>query len=88
MRVDSIREEVLDLVNRRPFDPFEINLENGDRIVVEHPENIAFATPKNGSGATSKFFVITHEITIRSTFDAVTSVAEIDRGRPLDKSEE
>jgi hypothetical protein len=41
-RAESIRAQVYHLVRAAPFHPFALLMENGDRIVVEHPENIAF----------------------------------------------
>jgi hypothetical protein len=55
-----------------------LNLENGDRITIEHPENIAF-DPGNGSGGgSSDFYVISGRLRVFGTFEAVTSVATID----------
>ncbi len=31
---------VFELLDRRPFFPFEVDLENGHRIPVTHPENV------------------------------------------------
>ena len=45
-RVDSIRAEVQRLMRSTPFHPFALLMENGDRILVEHPENIAFDPAK------------------------------------------
>lgn len=38
MKVEKIRAEVA----ARPFRPFEIVLDNGDRVPVTHPENVYF----------------------------------------------
>ena len=59
---------------------FALNLENGDRIAIEHPENIAFDPRLNGSPGSNDFYVITNELRVFGTFDAVTSVALIERG--------
>ena len=72
--------EIKALVNQSPFRPFALNLENGDRIVIEHPENIAFDPRLNGSPSSSDFYVISNELRVFGTFDAVTSVALIDTG--------
>jgi hypothetical protein len=37
MNADAIRE----WLNRRPFEPFEIRLSNGERYEVRHPELVA-----------------------------------------------
>jgi hypothetical protein len=49
-RVEVIRSEVQRLLRAVPFHRFALNMENGDRVVIEHPENIAF-DPSPGPGA-------------------------------------
>ena len=39
MNADAIRE----LLARKPFEPFEVRLTNGDVHVVKHPECVAIA---------------------------------------------
>lgn len=87
-----------------------LSLENGDRVAVEHPEDIAFDPTDNGEGPQSQeFYVISRKVRLfstfsrgnergltgsrgviqvpsakvqpLSTFDAVTSVTQIDRGQ-------
>lgn len=36
-------ETIQELLNRRPFEPFEIRLSNGEVHQVRHPENVALA---------------------------------------------
>lgn len=55
-------------------------MENGDRIVIEHPENIAFDPRLNGSPGSNNFYVISERLRVFGTFEAVTSVALIDTG--------
>jgi hypothetical protein len=55
-------------------------LENGDRVVIDHPENIAFDPGKNGSAGSEEFYVISSQLRLFSTFDAVSSVTLVDRG--------
>lgn len=50
-------------------------MENGDRVIIEHPENIAFDPTARGAG---DFYVITGRLRFFSTFEAVTSVSLID----------
>lgn len=79
MRTDVIRAELQRLLRSVPFRPFVIILENGDRVRIEHPENIAFEPNANGSGGgSSEFYVLARQIRLFSTFDAVTSVAGVD----------
>lgn len=82
-RVESIREQVHNLVHAAPFRPFALNMENGDRIIIEHPENIAYVpATTNGKVALDDFSVISAQLRMFSTFAALTSVALVDRGEP------
>lgn len=65
-------------MHSRPFRKFALNLENGDRVLIEHPENIAL-DPDSDSAA-SEFYVITGKLRLFSTFSAVSSVVLADRG--------
>jgi hypothetical protein len=80
-RVEVIQAEIQRLLRAAPFRPFALTLENGDRVIIEHPENIAFdpAPPEGMSGA-DEFYVISNRIRLFSTFGAVTSVTLVDRG--------
>ncbi len=80
-RVDTVRAEVQRLIRAVPFRPFALTLENGDRIIIEHPENIAFnPASEKGTGGSEDFYVLSKKLRLYSTFDAVTSVAKRDRG--------
>lgn len=81
-RVSGIRAEVQRLIHAAPFRPFVMSQENGDRITIDHPENIAFdpGTPE-GTGGSEEFYVISNKLRLFSTFGAVTSVALLDRGQ-------
>jgi hypothetical protein len=81
-RTDVIRAEVQRSLRSTPFHPFALLMENGDRIVVEHPENIAFDPADNGTGGSEDFYVISSRLRHFSSFGAVTSVALVDQGRP------
>ena len=74
MRADAIRSEVLRMLRQVPFRPFVLSMENGDRVTIGHPENIAFE-PEGGS---PDFYVISGRIRLFGTFDAVSSVATAD----------
>lgn len=82
-RADSMREDVLKLVRRSPFKPFVINMDNGDRILVEHPENIAFDLGGNGRKPSPYVHVISRGASSLGTFDAVISVALEGHADPL-----
>lgn len=76
-RVDAIRDETLRLVRAAPFRRFVLNLENGDRVLVEHRENIAF--DPDTQPAAAEFYVISGNVRLFSTFSAISSVALADR---------
>ena len=80
-RVETVRSQIQNLLRSVPFHPFTLNMENGDRLLIEHPENIAFEpSSPNGSGGSNDFHVVSRGLRVISTFNAVTSVALIDRG--------
>jgi hypothetical protein len=79
-RVDVIRAEIQRLLQSAPFRRFALTLENGDRVIIEHPENIAFDPGNNGSPGSEEFYVISSQLRLFSTFSAVSSVALVDRG--------
>lgn len=59
-------------------------MENGDRIVIEHPENIAFDPAEDDSSGSDDFYVISRKLRIFSTFAAITNVALLDEtGEPM-----
>jgi hypothetical protein len=76
-RADAIRTEIQRLIRATPFRGFILMLESGDRVIIEHPENIAF-DPEAKSGD-DEFYVITGRIRLFSTFNAVSSVPLADR---------
>ena len=79
-RVETTRSEIQRLVRATPFRPFALNLENGDRVVIAHPENIAFdPDAKEGAKWWDRFYAISNGLVLFSTFGAVTSVALVDR---------
>jgi len=80
-RVEVIRSEVQRLLRAVPFHRFALSMENGDRVVIEHPENIAFdPSPGSGVKAPEDFYVISNKLRLFSTFNAVTSVGLVDYG--------
>ena len=62
------------MVHQAPFRPFILSLENGDRVSIGHPENIAF----DPQGESPDFYVISGRVCLFSTFEAVTNVATAD----------
>ncbi|MEO8497859.1 MAG: hypothetical protein ABI614_22560 [Planctomycetota bacterium] len=75
MRADSFRTEVIRLLRKTPFEPFVLNLENGDRLAIAHPENIAFDPLGNGGRGAEEFHIVTSSMRFVGTFDGVTSIA-------------
>lgn len=83
MRTEVRRSQILRLLERRPFMPFELNIENGDRIVVEHPENLAMSPEKAVEQFANRVHVIGGDVLIYTTLDAISTVAEINEGQRL-----
>lgn len=81
MRTEVVQVEIRRFLRTVPCWPFAPSLQNGDRIVIEHPENIALDPADIGSPGSSDFYVISGGLRLFSTFDAVTSVALADEGR-------
>jgi hypothetical protein len=71
-----MRTEIQRLIRAAPFRKFVVSLENGDRALIEHPENIAFNPEPDGS---EDFYVISGKLRLFSTFGAVSSIALADR---------
>ena len=74
MRAEQVRSEVQRLLRQAPFRGFVLNFENGDRIPIQHPENIAFDPGGNSASASVDFYVVSGRYRLHSTFEAVTSV--------------
>jgi hypothetical protein len=74
MRAEAIRAEVIRLVHQAPFRPFVLSMENGDRVTIGHPENIAF----DPEGESPDSYVISGNVRRFGAFDAVSSVATTD----------
>jgi hypothetical protein len=84
MRTDLVRNEVLRLMRQAPFRPFVLNLENGDRVNIEHPENIAFDPGNGAQPGLADFYVISGALRVFGSFEAVSSVALLDTGGQTD----
>ena len=77
LRTDSVRSQLLGMIRAAPFHKFVINMEKGDRVLIEHPENIAFDPRTNSRN--SYFSVVTGKVQLLSNFNAVTSIVHADR---------
>ena len=75
-RVDSIRSEVKNLMRASPFRRFALTLEHGDRVMLEHPANIAFDHDSPaGAGQSDQFYVLSPGISVFSHFRPLAGVA-------------
>ena len=77
-RNDAIRAEVHRLVRAVPFQKFLLALESGDRVLIEHPENISF-DPEAKEPNSDEFYVITGRVRLFSTFGTVSRITLADR---------
>ncbi len=77
-RNEAIRAEIQRPIRSAPFRRFLLILESGDRVVIEHPENIAF-DPEGKEPGSDEFYVITGRVRMFSTFGAVWSITLVDR---------
>ena len=84
MRTAAVRKQIELLVHARPFRPFVITLENGQRIPIEHPENLAYVPGMNGGPGDLNFSVVSSRLLMYGTFDAVTSIAVLDEGQQVE----
>lgn len=75
-RVDSIRTELQRLIRAVPFRKFVLSLENGERALIEHPENVAFDPQPSGA---EDFYVISGKLRFFSTLGAVSGIYLADR---------
>jgi hypothetical protein len=82
-RADVIRSEVQRLLRVAPFRPFALTLENGQRLIIGHPENLAFNPGDNGTGASEDFYAFSGPLRVYSTFSAVTNVDLVRTDEPL-----
>jgi len=79
--VEAVRAEIQRLLHSLPFRPFVLTMENGERVIIGHPENIAFdPASTEGTGGSDDFYVISNRLRLFSTFSAVASVILLDRG--------
>lgn len=76
-RSDTVRAQLLLMVRAVPFRSFAMNMENGDRIIVEHPENISFDADEDGL---HDFAVISSKVRYWGNLSAITTIAVLDRG--------
>lgn len=74
MSTELIRSELQRVIHQKPFQPFVITFNGGERAVIEHSENVAF-DPR--PGATADFYVLTGSLRMFSTFKSVSSISHL-----------
>lgn len=79
MSANEKQAQIVKLINQRPFRPFVISLENGDRVTVEHPVTVAY----DPTGASTQFSVLTGGVMVASYFGSITSIALQDTGQAI-----
>ena len=82
MEPEVARQQVQRLVRQVPFRQFVITFENGDRALIEHPENLAFVPSVNGErDLPTDLDIVTKGLRLYTSFDSVTTVAARDSGQ-------
>ena len=71
-RAESNRRQLHRIVSDRPFKPFWIRLESGDRIDVKHPETIGFDPEEGGN---IRLYVVARGNDVWTSLDAVTGLS-------------
>jgi hypothetical protein len=88
MQAELIRNQLMHLLHQVPFQSFFILLDSGDRILIEHPENIAFDPGVIGQRPGSRHFsAITGAMSLFGTFETVAGVAIRDTHGRADSEE-
>jgi len=75
-RIDSVRAEIQRRIRTAPFHKFVLSLENGERALIEHPENLAFDPEPNGS---EDCYIISGKLRLFISLSAVTGIYLADR---------
>lgn len=73
-RGEHVKLQVEDLLRQFPYRPFVLTFENGERVVIEHPENIATSPDEEAID----FYVRTGQVRLYSTFAAITFIGVAD----------
>lgn len=63
----------------RPFQRFVLTFDGGDRVLIEHPENIAFDPTPGGRLDVS---IIGSSLRFYGTLDAISTIAMFDNAMP------
>jgi hypothetical protein len=76
MRAETFRYELKRLLRHQPFEKLIIAFDGGDKVIVEHPENVAF-DPTPGSG--HRVFIVGGSALRYSTLDAISTILQVDK---------
>ena len=76
-RVDSVRVELQRMIRSVPFRKFVLSLENGERVLIEHPENVAFDPEPNGVEDVS---IVSRQLRLYTTLSTVSGLYLADTG--------
>jgi hypothetical protein len=79
MRAELHRTEIRRLLRATPFQRFVLTFDGGDRVLIEHPENIAFDPTAGGRLDVS---IIGANLRYYSTLDAISTIAMLDNAMP------
>ena len=79
-KVPAIRMQLTELVRMRPFRPFFVIFESGDRAMVVHPENVAFDPLPEGR---DRIVIFAADLVHHGTLSAITKFVELDVGQPV-----
>lgn len=80
MRAELNRAELQRLLRQVPFQRFVLTFDSGDRVLIEHPENIAFDPTPGGRG---DLYILGGQVRYYGTFDAISNIAMFDTGTPV-----
>jgi hypothetical protein len=69
------------MLQRVPFEAFVLTLESSNRFLIEHPENLAFVPAATNNPSDDKLWILTQQVRVGTTLEAVTSVGLWDSGR-------
>jgi len=82
MKTEIARAEIQRLLREFPFRRFVLHMENGDRVQIDHPENIAFQPAVNGLHGSDEFIVLMNRFRLYSRFDAISTIIPLDEEEP------
>jgi hypothetical protein len=82
-QAENMRRRLRDLRRATPFRAFEVVMENGDRLPIEHPLHIGF-DPVEGGNDTA--YIYTPKSFYKARLNAVTAAVVLDTPSPAGAS--